>query len=383
MKFVKPIVLLLGASFSFTGAPSFAQTSVEVQSTGKIISNINGGIKERTELISSLDITLDHPVTGIGGNMGLLHVGGMMTSGANFSEENVGDLQTVSNIDGFPNTPYLAELWYEQSFSNDTLYVLAGLFDLNSEFDGVEAADLFFNASRAHGTEFAGAGTNGTGAYPITPLAARVKWVPSSNLEFRLAVAEGTPRDPDNLNDIGLKLGDGEGALVILQGDFFTKWGARISAAHWGFTSEFDVIAQPDLKKRGNSGTFAIIEGPLGGREDRGLYGFARMGVADARFNEVKKYIGAGLYYKAPFGRENDRIGFGVAKSELSERVRIDQGLKKSETNYEAAYHFQFNENLGIAATAQYIESPGAHPDIKNATVLGLRVTLGQIFEWQ
>ena len=133
-------------------------------------------------------------------NARLLDIWFMITSGADFSGETVGDFQAVSSIDGFPDKPYLAEAWYEQTFADETISVLAGLFDTNSEFDTVEASDLFFNASRANGTEYAGAGRNGTGAYPITPLAVRLKWSPSDTLELRVAITEGTPRDPDNLD---------------------------------------------------------------------------------------------------------------------------------------------------------------------------------------
>ena len=379
---IKQITFSICAITCLSTVPALAQTRVEVQYTGDLLSNVQGGIRKKTELISSLDIALDHRFKGIGGNTGTLHIGGMISSGADFSGSIVGDFQTVSSIDGFPSKPYLAEFWYEQSFANETVFVLAGLFDLNSEFDTLEAADLFFNASRAHGTEFAGAGINGTGAYPLTPLAGRIKWNPSDNLELRVAVAEGTPRNPDNLNDIGINIDDGEGALVLVQSDWFSGTGARLSATYWHFTSDFDVINQPGQSSKGNNGGFAVLEMPLAASEDRGLYGYARLGVADTRFNAIESYSGIGLYYKGPFGRENDRAGFGMAISDVSDRYRIEQGLQEREINYEAAYHFQVNDTFGIGASAQYIKNPGAHQNLEDAFVLGLRVSMGQIFEW-
>lgn len=295
----KKIALSLCAFTCLSNVPAIAQTRVEVQYTGDILSNIRGGIHKKTELINSLDIALDQHVKGIGGNLGTFHIGGMISSGSDYSGSNIGDFQTVSGIDGFPDVPYLAEFWYEQSFAKETVFVLAGLFDLNSEFDTLEAADVFFNASRAHGTEFASAGLNGTGAYPLTPITIRAKWAPSDKLEVRVAVAEGTPRNPDDLNDIGLKISDDEGALVLMQGDWVSNSGARLSATYWQFTSEFDVIDLPGETSKGNNGGYAVLEMPLAANEARGLYGFARICIADTRFNAIETYQGRGFIIRA------------------------------------------------------------------------------------
>ena len=307
----------------------------------------------------------------------------MITSGADFSGETVGDFQAVSSIDGFPDKPYLAEAWYEQTFADETISVLAGLFDTNSEFDTVEASDLFFNASRANGTEYAGAGRNGTGAYPITPLAVRLKWSPSDTLELRVAITEGTPRDPDNLDKTTIDFDDGEGVLGLAQINYFTNSGVRLSATYWQFSADFDVIDSANgMQDDGNRGVFGVIEGPISASEERGLYGFARIGIASRTFNEIESYAGGGLYYKAPFGRSADIIGLGVARSKINDRLRQAGQFDAAETNFEAAYHAQINDIFSIGAKAQYIKNPGTNPALDDALVLGLRFSVGKTLEW-
>jgi porin len=51
--------------------------------------------------------------------------------------------------------------------------VKIGLYDLNSEFDVIEAAALFLNPSHGIGPDFAQSGRNGPSIFPVTSLAIR------------------------------------------------------------------------------------------------------------------------------------------------------------------------------------------------------------------
>ncbi|TDI96625.1 MAG: hypothetical protein E2O76_11425 [Caldithrix sp.] len=84
---------------------------------------------------------------------------GLGNSGGNPSE-NVGDAQIVSNIEG-PDTWKFYEIWIQQNLFLGKLSVLAGLYNLNSEFDVIETGQLFLNSSHGIGPDFSQTGLNG------------------------------------------------------------------------------------------------------------------------------------------------------------------------------------------------------------------------------
>ena len=51
-----------------------------------------------------------------------------------------------------------------------------GLYDLNSEFDAIEAAALFINPSHGIGPDFSQSGRNGPSIFPLTSLALRADY---------------------------------------------------------------------------------------------------------------------------------------------------------------------------------------------------------------
>lgn len=68
-----------------------------------------------------------------------------------------GDAQGVGNIDG-PDGSAVHELWIQHNFQRSGVSLLGGVYDLNSEFDRVQAAGLFLNSSFGVTSEFAESG---------------------------------------------------------------------------------------------------------------------------------------------------------------------------------------------------------------------------------
>jgi porin len=65
----------------------------------------------------------------------------------------------VSNIDA-SDAWKIYEAWLKQSLFQDRLPVLAGLYDLNSEFDVIESAGLFLNSSHGIGADYSQTGSH-------------------------------------------------------------------------------------------------------------------------------------------------------------------------------------------------------------------------------
>jgi porin len=105
-----------------------------------------------------------------------------------------------------------------------------GLYDLNSEFDKIEAAALFLNPSHGIGPDFSQSGRNGPSIFPITSLGLRGEYKPAEHWLIRAAVLDAVPGDPERPERTAVKLGDG--ALAVLE---LNSLGERTRAAvgHW------------------------------------------------------------------------------------------------------------------------------------------------------
>ena len=116
----------------------------------------------------------------------------MYNNGSTFSDELVGDLQVISNIDA-SHAWRVFEFWYE--FGEGPWSVRTGLYDLNSEFDVNETGGLFLNSSHGMGPDFSQTGENGPSIFPVSSLALRAEWE-GKGFTARLAVLDGVPGHP-------------------------------------------------------------------------------------------------------------------------------------------------------------------------------------------
>ncbi len=112
--------------------------------TGEVWRNTTGGLRIGERYLDNLDLLAtwngsDRP--GGGRSRAQLYV--LYNNGAGLTDELIGDLQTVSNIDA-PEAWRLYEAWYEYGFANASS-LRFGLYDLNSEFDTTETGGLFIN----------------------------------------------------------------------------------------------------------------------------------------------------------------------------------------------------------------------------------------------
>jgi carbohydrate-selective porin OprB len=89
------------------------------------------------------------------------------------SEDLVGDLLTVSNIDAEPGTRVL-EAWVDVPVAARWSLRL-GKYDLNTEFDAIAAARLFLSSSQGVGPELSQSGAEGPSIYPRTAFGLRVE----------------------------------------------------------------------------------------------------------------------------------------------------------------------------------------------------------------
>jgi len=136
-------------------APGDSSASSDVKLSvvydGAAFANSKGGVSTGSTYTSNLNLQLDVDLAGLVGWPGtIVYLDGLWLQGG-LPSTLVGDAQGVSNISA-PNSLKLYEGWIQKNFSHNQASVLAGLYDLNSEFYRLQSAGLFLNSFVWNGT---------------------------------------------------------------------------------------------------------------------------------------------------------------------------------------------------------------------------------------
>ena len=343
-----------------------------------ILANARGGAGRGVRLLDKLALAAAYDSGGRW--VGLLSA--QYTNGTPFSGSLVGDTQTVSNIEAIGSVR-IYEAWLSRRVGAGGIKL--GLIDLNSEFDVQEAAGLFLNSSDGIAAEFSHTGRNGPSIFPTTALAITGFAVPASGWTLRLGVFDGVPGDPAHPRRFVVKLGAGDGALVVGQVTRRFANGLRFEAGAWRYTAAFNALDNVDAagnqaRLRASKGGYGLVEAVLIPAIDGGpsLTGWVRGGVADARVNRIAAYLGGGLVIASPFaGRDGDSTGLSVMHAGFGGAARrAEPGLHNGETTIEATYRIVLPWGLAVQPDIQYVVHPGGTPGVRDALVAGVRLTL-------
>ena len=296
--------------------------SVDALYVGDFWRNTTGGLRTGSAYLGNANLA----VTVDGGRaLGLdglsFYVDAQSMHGQGVSSRLVGDAQTLSNIET-QSQLRLYEMWMEQSFGDRAGRSLRfGLYDLNAEFDSLETAHLFLNASSGVGPTLAQTGVNGPSIFPVTSLGARVQWSFSPAWTARVALLDGVPGDPNHPTLNRLRFGTHDGLLAITEIGYSGAKLHKLAVGAWGYTAKFDEIVPASSEMapeqaRGNRGFYVIGDGQLFAESDdsaQGLDAFVRLGSANDRINRFHDFVGAGLVYTGALpGRPEDKLGLAV-----------------------------------------------------------------------
>lgn len=363
---------------SLAAVPAMAEDgglSAEIAYTGEALAGQGGG---RIDYVDNLDLTLAWQ----GGDTQVF-VYGLYNNGRDFSGARYPRGWVASEIETGVKAARLYEAWVDQSLAGGSLSVRAGLYDLNSEFDALDAASLFINPAHGIGTDISQSGRNGPSIFPFTSLAVRVQARLDDRTSLRLAVLDGVPGNPLAPKRTAIKLGNGDGALLASEVERLAgKW--RLIAGYWRYTAQQDVLDGTAGEVRlGAQGAYLRGEGRLHG-SDCGprLDGFFRVGWADQRFHEVTKFGSAGLRWRGLLqGRPNDEAGLAIAASFSGKRARraalaLGEPIARGDLAFEATYALALTEWLTIQPDLQYFINP-AHESGRTRWMGGLRFTAG------
>ncbi|MFC5525691.1 carbohydrate porin [Rhodanobacter ginsengisoli] len=313
----------------------------------------------------------------------------------------VGDALGVSNLSAPPGAQ-IEELWLEHNFDPSGVSLLAGLYDLNSEFYRLQSGGLFLNSAFGIGPEFAQSGIEGPSIFPRTSLGVRVAWKPAARVVLRAAVLDGVPlirtdqrlgafRQDDGLLYVAeLALLDRPGAGMandprtrIGRNAMLPAYRGKLAFGAWHYTTLFDRLdpALPPRNQRGASGFYAVGDRVVArdpSDPDRALSAFAQLGWGDADVFRFGKYLGAGLVVAGPLrGRGADEFGVALAIARNGSPYRRQQApgspATHAERTVELSYLAQITPRLAVQPDLQYVIHPGTDRSIPNAWVFTLR----------
>jgi len=319
----------------------------------------------------------------------------------------VGDAQGVSNIEA-PPAVRLYEAWLQYNGPRDRVSVLAGRYDLNTEFYNLRSAGLFLNSSFGIGADFGLSGFAGPSVYADTALAVRFAYKPTPNAGIRIAIVDGAPVNP--VPGSSGPFDPHNGLVVVAEADLASygsgdekalshrarlgrnaslpPYADKIAVGVWDYTAAFPELAPGPLPggtppRRGpEQGAYFLWDHPLfqSSRDaTRRVTGFVQVDVADPVANRFGVYFGAGLTgVGLSKARPNDEIGLGVAMARNGSPYEESQhvaGLPVSaaETAIEASYLAQVTSWLALQPDVQYVIHPNTEPRLGDAVVVQLQ----------
>ncbi|MFZ4619097.1 MAG: carbohydrate porin [Bacteroidota bacterium] len=350
---------------------------------------MNGGIRKDPEQLLNADLTASVDLSKLAGlSDAAFFIHFLGNNGESISND-VGDIQMVSNIEGY-KTFKLYQCWFEQSFPSADLSFLIGVFDLNAEFYVTPSSALFLNGSHGVGIDLGQTGLNGPSVFPNTSLAMRLRYAPEDRISYSAAVFDGRPGAPDNCNSFDLSLNGQDGYFLIGEAAYERSGSLKCAVGAWYYTGSFaDVCAVEGLEeyfeRKDNAGAYLLFDHALytePGEQSGGLNIFTRFGITNDHVNLIRSHVGGGLTYKGPFdGRDDDEFGYAFAYASFgSDFRRLTSFYGESMASFEAAHEVTYRGALtpwfAVQYNLQYIMHPSASIDVSDVFVHGLRLEI-------
>ncbi|MEJ1964072.1 MAG: carbohydrate porin [Gammaproteobacteria bacterium] len=371
--------------------------SINALYVGDLWRNASGGLRDGSAYLGNANVSLAvDGARALGLDGTTFYADAQVMHGQGASSRLFGDAQVVSNIETTSQVR-LYELWMERGFGESTgRSVRFGLYDLNSEFDSLETAHLFLNASSGVSPTLAQTGQNGPSIFPVTSLGARFQWSFSPAVSARMALMDGVPGDPDQPKSNRIRFGSHDGLLAVTEVAFTGARLHKLAIGGWTYTARFDEIVpagseESPAQLHGNRGFYAIADGQLYAESDdstQGLNAFVRVSAANDRINRFQNFVGMGVVYTGALpNRPEDRLGIAISSvgnGDVYRRVALADGLAtdRRETNIELSYRFGVTKWLTMQTSVQHISNPDTNPDLRDAVAVGLRFELTNGWSW-
>jgi porin len=298
-----------------------------------------------------------------------LHLSGQHRYGGGLSEELVGDLQTVSNIDA-PHGTRLLEAWLAVPIGDQTS-VLFGRYDLNGEFDSIEAGGLFLGSSHGIGPDISQTGAVGPSIFPNTAFGIRVQHASERGGELRIAAIDVDASEEYDDGDAPFS----GGPMFVLE----YQWplpSATVKTGVWRYTRTCDSMSPGE--RGAQYGGYASVERGFG----PDLVAYGRVGAANASVSRIGLYTGGGIVHTGGvLPDRDDSIGFAIAYARnghgyVDAMHEAGEAVTAGEQAYELTWRVAVGEHVVLQPDVQYVVDPDSNPRLDDALVLNLRVEI-------
>jgi porin len=349
--------------------------------TADVIGVVDGAEARAGRVLDNLEVSLDGDLerqfgwTGTRVHLSLLGNGG--------GEPNAvaGTLQGYDNIEVAAQGVRLYEAWVDVALADRRASVLAGLYDVNSEFYATGASDLLLAPPFGIGSELAATGPNGPAIFPSTSLAVRVRIGDPDALYGQVAAVNARAGTIGDAGGVDTTLDAG----ILYLAEAGWSGPVRVAAGVWRYgEGQDDIRAVAPLGGPALStaqGGYLLAEGLLAGSPDDGrtLRAFVRLGLSDGDTTAFRGGWQAGLRWDAVLpGRPDSAVSLGFHQGWLSDKARAnardaDMALAPAEGGVELTYA----DSLGpftVQPDLQWIYHPGGERDRAPILIAGLRI---------
>jgi len=379
------------------------------------LGNTTGGIRQGAVYDGFTDLQIDFDLEKLAGwKGGRIRVAGYSTQGHGLTAKDIGNLLTVTSIEGEP-VIWLGEVYLDQSFG-DALSLRVGQLGVDQQFWINDTAGVFVNST------FGWAGINGVNlpnggnAVPLPTPGVSLRWSPDAAWALQGAVYNGNPLGGKDNNPNGLNFPVNDGVLAIIEASYTSAPKGGLSGTYkvgaWYNSESFDNLsmaangvsladpaASGPARQSGMYELYAMVDHQLWvepGASGEGLSGFFRIAVAPEQDrSSVTFYFDTGLAYTGLLpGRPNDILGLGFAYAGMSSALAdldratnavsgIDGPVRDYEAVIELTYQAAVTPWLSVQPFFQYVIHPGGNipsplgtnptQAMDNAAVFGVR----------
>jgi porin len=326
--------------------------SFRLVSKADVLSKVRGGLSDGdvTRYRGHVDLVAEIDTKRIGlWSGGTIHVAAQNGHGQGISEQDVGDVQALSNIDAHSFTQ-MSEWYLEQAFLEERLRVKVGRQDAGADFACAEFGGEFLNSS------FGLIPTAPVPTFPDPALGVSAFADVTDELSVGMGVYASTPINWGRIRGTTFGI-----EVAYSPGSAGRNASSRYRAGYWRQRDPFDARAP------GVHSVYVALDRALflekGG--DQGLRGFVQAGTTSGAPNGVSDYLGIGVVYEGLLpGRDGDSLGLGVA------HARLPRG--SAETDLELLYRVAPWPWLTLQPSLHWVLRPGGQGE--DALVVGLRV---------
>ncbi len=348
--------------------------SFELYYTHDYVSN-TGGVKQGPRNIGAIDMYLESDLNKYSGIQGDFQIHYLHIHG-NDQRGQIGDLQFASNIDSPTQIDRMADLWYQQRWS-DQFKTLIGIHDMSMEFNTTPSSWKFLNASFGTAADLTYAGPNGPSIYPVTAVGFRAKYELTDYTKVMAGIYDANPGGEETFRSFHSDIGNTEGYMAIAE--IYQKI-KKQKIGFGGWTNEKKQSRQQKAEDPTPFGFYTMAEKSI----SDSLFTFVRYSWATPVANPIQSNAVTGLMYRGLLQtRKNlDEVGVGVSQIHIAKKFR--DSLKEEneasygpkETVYEFYYQFRPTKTITFRPDFQFIKNPSGAREVDDAMVFALRTVV-------